>query len=77
MVKANQMEDRGTNALKSHMATCEKMEMRQTRRGWLQECFGCEVRILQFQNCCCVVIVEGSVCICDESGCISCLFLSF
>ena len=33
MVKSNQMEDRGTNALKTHMSGTEKMEMRQTRRG--------------------------------------------
>jgi hypothetical protein len=33
MVKSNQMEDRGTNALKTHMSGLEKMEMRQTRRG--------------------------------------------
>jgi hypothetical protein len=33
MVKANEMTDRGTNALKTHLSGCEKLEMRQTRRG--------------------------------------------
>lgn len=27
------------------MNGCEKIEMRQTRRGWLQECLGCEVSL--------------------------------
>lgn len=36
--------DRGTSALKAHMDGCESMEMRQTRRGWLQECLGCEAK---------------------------------
>ncbi|KAG7337528.1 scramblase [Nitzschia inconspicua] len=44
MVKANEMTDRGSNALKTHMSGCEKLEMRQTRRGWLQECLGCEAQ---------------------------------
>jgi hypothetical protein len=50
MVQANTMTDRGTNALKTHMAGCDKMEMRQTRRGWLQECLGCEVSLI-LQSC--------------------------
>lgn len=33
MVKANEMTDRGTNALKTHMSGCDQIEMRQTRRG--------------------------------------------
>jgi hypothetical protein len=33
MVKSNAMNDRGTNALKTHMSDVDKMEMRQTRRG--------------------------------------------
>mmetsp|Transcript_26201 Transcript_26201/g.43001 ORF Transcript_26201/g.43001 Transcript_26201/m.43001 type:complete len:256 (+) Transcript_26201:153-920(+) len=40
----NEMNDRGTNVLSSHLAGCQKMEMRQTRRGWLQECCGCEAK---------------------------------
>lgn len=36
--------DRGSDALKSHMAGCTKLEMRQTRRGWLQEICGCEAQ---------------------------------
>jgi hypothetical protein len=34
--------DRGTSALKSHTNNIEKLEIRQTRRGWLQEIIGCE-----------------------------------
>lgn len=36
--------DRGTDALKSHLAGAQKIDVRQTRRGWLQECCGCEAR---------------------------------
>ena len=36
--------DRGTEALKSHMADTKTMSIRQTRRGWVQECLGCEAR---------------------------------
>lgn len=36
--------DRGSQALKSHMNGTDKLEMRQTRRGWLQEILGCEAR---------------------------------
>jgi len=43
-MEANNMEDRGSNALKTHMSDCEQLELRQTRRGWFQECLGCEVR---------------------------------
>jgi len=32
------MGDRGTDALKTHLATTTKMDIRQTRRGWLMEC---------------------------------------
>ena len=36
--------DRGTEAMKSHLAGCSKMEIRQTRRGFCQECMGCEAK---------------------------------
>jgi len=36
--------NRGTDALKSHMSDCEKMEISQTRRGCFQEILGCEAR---------------------------------
>jgi hypothetical protein len=36
--------DRGSNALKSHCNGCEKMEIRQTRRGWCQELMGCDAK---------------------------------
>uniref|UniRef100_A0A7R9WW98 Phospholipid scramblase n=1 Tax=Craspedostauros australis TaxID=1486917 RepID=A0A7R9WW98_9STRA len=41
-MEANKMEDRGSNALKTHMAGCQKLDIRQTRRGWCQELLGCE-----------------------------------
>lgn len=41
-MKANNMEDRGSQALKTHMNNCSKMDIRQTRRGCLQEILGCE-----------------------------------
>jgi len=41
-MQANKMDDRGTDALKTHFADMEKLTLRQTRRGWLQECLGCE-----------------------------------
>ena len=61
--------DRGTEALKSHMADTKMMSIRQTRRGWLQECLGCEARTefkvfvgenqvasaLEDASCCCRV----------------------
>lgn len=36
--------DRGSSALKSHVQNCEQMEIRQTRRGWLQEILGCDAK---------------------------------
>jgi len=37
--------DRGTDACKNHLADCKVMDIRQTRRGWLQECLlGCEAK---------------------------------
>jgi hypothetical protein len=36
--------DRGTDALKAHVNDAQTMTIRQTRRGWLQECLGCEAR---------------------------------
>jgi hypothetical protein len=42
-MNSNKME-RGSSALKAHLGSCEKLEMRQTRRGWLQECLGCEAK---------------------------------
>lgn len=42
-MQSNKME-RGTSALKSHLGSCAKLEMRQTRRGWLQEILGCEAK---------------------------------
>jgi len=36
--------DRGTDALKSHISSISKMEVRQTRRGFCQEILGCEAR---------------------------------
>ena len=34
--------DRGSAPLKAHMEGCSEMEIRQTRRGFLQELLGCE-----------------------------------
>lgn len=43
-MKANTM-DRGSTALQSHMNECSKLEMRQTRKGCLQELLcGCEAQ---------------------------------
>lgn len=42
-IKAEKM-DRGTDALKAHVNDAQTMSIRQTRRGWLQECLGCEAR---------------------------------
>eukprot|EP00980_Cylindrotheca_fusiformis_P009439 scaffold2067_cov101-Cylindrotheca_fusiformis.AAC.1 len=36
--------DRGSASLKSHCNGLDKMEIRQTRRGWLQTCFGCDAK---------------------------------
>jgi hypothetical protein len=44
-MQSNKMEDRGDGAMKTHLTGCDKLVMKQTRRGWLQECLGCEVRI--------------------------------
>ena len=71
-MQANKM-DRGSEALKSHMNGCSKMQIRQTRRGWLQECFGCEARTefryfinetqvfhsLEDASCCCRFLCPG------------------
>mmetsp|Transcript_8160 Transcript_8160/g.23459 ORF Transcript_8160/g.23459 Transcript_8160/m.23459 type:complete len:255 (+) Transcript_8160:115-879(+) len=43
-MQSNKMEDRGSNALKSHLTNCSRMDVRQTRRGWCQELLGCEAR---------------------------------
>lgn len=42
-MQSNKME-RGSEALKSHMTGLDKLEMRQTRRGWCQEILGCEAK---------------------------------
>lgn len=36
--------DRGTPAMNAHFSEVSQIEIRQTRRGWLQECLGCEAR---------------------------------
>lgn len=36
--------ERGTAIMNTHLSSCQLMEIRQTRRGWLQECFGCEAK---------------------------------
>lgn len=41
-MQANVMDDRGTGAMKTHFSGMEKLVMRQTRRGCVQECLGCE-----------------------------------
>ena len=33
----NEKMDRGTDAMKAHLGGTDKMNIRQTRRGWLQE----------------------------------------
>jgi hypothetical protein len=43
VMKTEQME-RGSEALKSHLSGCSKIEIRQTRRGWCQELLGCEAK---------------------------------
>lgn len=43
-VPAKNSMDRGSNALKSHCNGLEKMEIRQTRRGWCQELLGCDAK---------------------------------
>lgn len=43
MMESNKM-DRGTDALKTHLADREKIHIRQTKRGWFQECLGCEAK---------------------------------
>lgn len=43
-MKANKM-DRGSNALQSHLSECDKLELRQTRLGCLQELLcGCDAK---------------------------------
>ena len=44
VVTMNETMDRGSNALKAHVTDASTMSIRQTRRGWLQECLGCEAR---------------------------------
>ena len=44
LIMQNQKMDRGTDALKAHLGGTQKMDIRQTRRGWLQELLGCEAR---------------------------------
>ena len=46
IMQANRMDDRGTDAMKAHFSECQKLVMRQTRRGCFQEFLGCEVRLL-------------------------------
>lgn len=42
---AMKMTDRGTDALQAHLGTeTTEMDVRQTRRGWLQELLGCEAK---------------------------------
>jgi hypothetical protein len=41
-MQANVMNDRGTDAMKTHLSGCEMLEYRQVRRGCVQECLGCE-----------------------------------
>lgn len=36
--------NRGSEVLKSHLGGTEVMEIRQTRKGWCQECMGCEAK---------------------------------
>jgi Scramblase len=36
--------DRGTEAMRNHLSSCRVMDIRQTRRGWLQDCLGCEAK---------------------------------
>lgn len=36
--------ERGNETLKTHLTECQAMEIRQTRKGWLVECLGCEAR---------------------------------
>lgn len=42
--KMAQVMDRGTDALKSHVSSTQQMTIRQTRKGWIQECLGCEAQ---------------------------------
>eukprot|EP00549_Striatella_unipunctata_P009231 CAMPEP_0118710924 /NCGR_PEP_ID=MMETSP0800-20121206/23718_1 /TAXON_ID=210618 ORGANISM="Striatella unipunctata, Strain CCMP2910" /NCGR_SAMPLE_ID=MMETSP0800 /ASSEMBLY_ACC=CAM_ASM_000638 /LENGTH=242 /DNA_ID=CAMNT_0006615293 /DNA_START=65 /DNA_END=793 /DNA_ORIENTATION=+ len=42
-MEANKM-DRGSDAMKTHLSSVPKIQVRQTRRGWLQECIGCEAK---------------------------------
>jgi len=65
--------DRGTAALKSHLANCEQMEIRQTRRGALKELLGGEAKTefkyfvgsdqiatsLEDTDCCCRVFCNS------------------
>ena len=36
--------ERCCDALKTHLSGAEKLSIRQTRKGWCQECLGCEAR---------------------------------
>ena len=40
----NQKMDRGSDACKAHLGGASELEIRQTRRGCLQELLGCEAR---------------------------------
>mmetsp|Transcript_14693 Transcript_14693/g.30957 ORF Transcript_14693/g.30957 Transcript_14693/m.30957 type:complete len:253 (-) Transcript_14693:148-906(-) len=42
-VPSNKM-DRGSDVLKTHLSSAATLSIRQTRRGWCQECLGCEAR---------------------------------
>jgi len=36
--------ERSSEALKTHVSAAQKMSIRQTRKGWCQECMGCEAK---------------------------------
>eukprot|EP00584_Thalassiosira_punctigera_P011552 CAMPEP_0172569782 /NCGR_PEP_ID=MMETSP1067-20121228/124964_1 /TAXON_ID=265564 ORGANISM="Thalassiosira punctigera, Strain Tpunct2005C2" /NCGR_SAMPLE_ID=MMETSP1067 /ASSEMBLY_ACC=CAM_ASM_000444 /LENGTH=252 /DNA_ID=CAMNT_0013361699 /DNA_START=54 /DNA_END=812 /DNA_ORIENTATION=+ len=36
--------ERGSEALRAHVSTARTMSIRQTRKGWFQECLGCEAQ---------------------------------
>jgi len=64
--------DRGSAPLKAHLEGCEQFDMRQTRRGCLQEIMGCEARTefkyfigetqiahsLEESDCCCRIFCQ-------------------
>eukprot|EP00542_Grammatophora_oceanica_P013014 CAMPEP_0194031616 /NCGR_PEP_ID=MMETSP0009_2-20130614/4754_1 /TAXON_ID=210454 /ORGANISM="Grammatophora oceanica, Strain CCMP 410" /LENGTH=252 /DNA_ID=CAMNT_0038671825 /DNA_START=221 /DNA_END=979 /DNA_ORIENTATION=+ len=73
MAEGGEKMDRGTDALKSHVNGTDAMTIRQTRRGWLQECLGCEAKTefkyfvgeneiahsLEDSDCCCRLWCSG------------------